>query len=139
VRQGARIRLAGQGGPGYNGGPNGDLYLIVDLKPHPLFELKEADVHVNVPVELHVCMLGGEALVPTPKGTKLALTIPPETQNGRVFRLTGQGLPPMKAGGKAGDLYAKVQAVLPTHLSGEERDLFRRLAELRGAREGAHA
>ena len=135
VREGSRVRLSGQGAPGYNGGPNGDLYLVVRLAPHPLFELKEADVHVDAPVELHVCMLGGEATVPTPKGTKLALKIPAETQNGRVFRLGGQGLPTMRAGGKAGDLYAKVQVVLPTHLSAEERGLIERLAELRGAKE----
>jgi DnaJ-class molecular chaperone len=139
VREGSRIRLAGQGGPGYGGGPNGDLYLIVHIKPHPLFEVKEADVHVNVPVELHTCMLGGEAMVPTPKSTRLALTIPPETQNGRVFRLSGQGLPAMHGRGKAGDLYARVQVVLPMHLSAEERSLFQRLAELRGARQEARA
>lgn len=133
VRNGSRIRLAGQGGPGFNGGPNGDLYLVIELAPHPLFEVKEADIHVTIPVELHVCMLGGQAMVPTPKGTRLALNIPAETQNGRVFRLSGQGLPSMRAGGKAGDLFAKVQVVLPTHLSEEERRLFQRLAELRGA------
>ena len=136
ARDGSRIRLSGQGAAGYNGGPSGDLYLVVHVAPHPLFELKEADVHVNLPVELHICMLGGEAHVPTPKGTRLALTIPAETQNGRVFRLSGQGLPAVRKGGKAGDLYAKVQVVLPTHLSDEERDLFTRLAALRGAREG---
>src|SRR5437764_1457818 len=139
VREGSRIRLAGQGGPGYNGGRNGDLYLIVHIKPHPLFEVKDADVHVNVPVELHTCMLGGEAMVPTPKGTRLALTIPAETQNGRVFRLSGQGLPAMQGRGKAGDLYARIQVILPTHLSAEERGLFERLAELRGSRQGARA
>ena len=139
VRQGSRIRLAGQGGRGYNGGPSGDLYLVVEIEPHPLFELKDADVYVDVPVELHVCMLGGQAMVPTPKGTRLALTIPPETRNGRVFRLSGQGLPAMRAKGKAGDLYARVQVVLPAHLSEEERDLFRRLATLRGAPSTARA
>jgi curved DNA-binding protein len=135
VREGSRIRLSGQGAPGFNGGPNGDLYLVVHLAPHSLFEVKEADVHVSVPVELHVCVLGGETLVPTPKGTKLSLRIPAETQNGRVFRLRGQGLPPMRTGGTAGDLFVKVQVVLPTHLSEEERDLFRRLAALRGVHE----
>jgi DnaJ-class molecular chaperone len=139
ARPGSRVRLAGQGAPGYNGGPNGDLYLVVGVAPHPLFELKESDIHVNIPVELHVCMLGGEVTVPTPKGTRLSLRIPPETQNGRVFRLSGQGLPPMRTGGKAGDLFAKAQVVLPTHLSEEERDLFRRLAALRGGRQEARA
>jgi len=135
VREGARIRLARQGAPGYNGGPSGDLYLVVHIAPHPLFELKEADVHVTIPVPLHVCMLGGEVTVPTPKGTRLALRVPAETQNGRVFRLSGQGLPPMRAGGKAGDLHAKVNVMLPTHLSDEERGLIERLAELRSATE----
>jgi DnaJ-class molecular chaperone len=135
ARDGSRIRLAGQGAPGYNGGQSGDLFLIVRLKPHPLFELKEADVHLDLPVELHLCMLGGEVRVPTPKGTQLALTIPAETQNGRIFRLSGQGLPPLRANAKPGDLYAKVQVVLPSHLSDEERALFERLAALRRGRD----
>ncbi len=135
VREGSRVRLAGQGAPGYNGGPNGDLYLVAHIAEHPLFAVKESDVHADVPVPLHVCLLGGEVTVPTPKGTKLALKIPAETQNGRVFRLNGQGLPAMRASGKAGDLFAKVQVVLPTHLSDEERGLVERLAALRGAKE----
>src|SRR5256714_8427760 len=137
VREGSRVRLAGQGGRGSNGGPNGDLYLVVHIQPHPLFELKGADVFVTVPVPLYTCLLGGEVQVPTPRGTQLALTIPPETQNGRVFRLAGQGLPPLGRDERAGDLYATVRVVLPTHLSPEERDLVRRLAELRGAHEEA--
>jgi DnaJ-class molecular chaperone len=78
-------------------------------------------------------MLGGEAEVPTPKGTRLALRIPPETQNGRTFRLAGQGMPRLGGSGR-GDLYATVSAVLPTNLSERERELFRELAQLRGAR-----
>lgn len=139
ARDGSRIRLAGQGAPGRSGGPGGDLYLVVRIKPHPLFELKEADIHLDLPVELHVAMLGGEVRVPTPKGTQLALTIPPETQNGRVFRLSGQGLPSLRSHGKPGDLYAKVQVVLPTHLSAEERALFERLAALRRGRDGVRS
>ncbi len=131
VQEGARIRLAGQGAAGFNGGPRGDLYLLVHIAEHPHFEVKGRDIHTTVEVDLVTCMLGGEATVPTPKGKRLALTIPPETQNGRVFRLSGQGLPAMR-GGKGGDLLATVRVVLPTRLSTEERDLFKRLAELRG-------
>ncbi len=133
VQEGARIRLAGQGAAGFNGGPRGDLYLLVHIAEHPNFEVKGRDIYTAIEVDLVTCMLGGEATVPTPKGKRLALTIPPETQNGRVFRLSGQGLPAMRAGkGKGGDLLATVRVVLPTHLSTEERDLFKRLAELRG-------
>ncbi len=136
-REGSRIRLAGQGGPGYNGGKNGDLYLVIHVQPDPVFTVTGADLQVQVQVPLFTCLLGGEVLAPTPKGRRLALTIPPETQNGRVFRLTGQGLPPLRTGEKAGDLYVTVQVTLPTHLSEEERSLVARLAELHGAREGA--
>jgi len=131
VRDGARIRLSGRGGTSYNGGPNGDLYLVVRIAPHPSFEVKGGDIYTNVSIDLTVCMLGGEAAVKTPKGTTLTLTIPPETRNGRVFRLSGQGLPALRDKGKASDLYVTVQAVLPTNLSDEERALFARLAELR--------
>jgi curved DNA-binding protein len=139
MREGLRIRQVGQGGRDSNGGPNGDLYLVVHIQPDPLFALKGSDVFVTVPVPLYTCLLGGEVQVPTPQGTRLALTIPPETQNGRVFRLAGQGLPPLGRDERAGDLYATVRVVLPTHLSPEARDLVRRLAELGGAREEARS
>ncbi|HEY7068306.1 MAG TPA: J domain-containing protein [Chloroflexota bacterium] len=132
VTDGSRIRMAGEGGPGLFGGPNGDLYLVVTVRPHPGFRREGDDLHVEVPVPLHVLMLGGEAHVPTLKGTRLALRIPLETQNGRVFRLAGQGMPHLQGGG-SGDLYAKMQAVLPTGLSERERDLFRELASQRSA------
>lgn len=130
VRDGSRIRIASEGTPGPFGGPRGDLYLVVSIAPHKLFERKEDDLHVKVPVPLHLAVLGGEAEVPTLKGTKLALRVPPETQNGRKFRLAGQGMPRLSTSGR-GDLYAEASIVLPTHLNDEERDLFRRLAEMR--------
>jgi curved DNA-binding protein len=133
VTEGSRIRLAGEGGPGVGGAPNGDLYLVVHVLPHSTFERKGDDLYVTVPVPLHVLLLGGEAEVPTPKGTRLALRIPPETQNGRTFRLAGQGMPRLGGSGR-GDLYATVSAVLPTNLSERERELVRELARLRGAR-----
>lgn len=130
VKDGSRIRMAGKGMAGLGGGPNGDLYLVVSVKSHPIFQRKDSDLHVEVPVPLTDAMLGGEVNVPTLKG-KLALKIPPETQNGRVFRLAGQGMPRM-GDTKKGDLFARVKVVLPTKLTEREKELFRQLKELRG-------
>jgi len=125
VRAGSRVRLAGKGAQG------GDLYLIVTVKPHPTFERRGDDLYVGVSVPLAVAMLGGEVQVPTLKG-KVALKIPPETQNGRTFRLAGQGMP--RLGNKSsGDLMARVRVVLPAKLSAEEKELFKKLGELRPA------
>jgi DnaJ-class molecular chaperone len=130
VRDGSRVRVASEGAPGPFGGPKGDLYLVVSVAPHRLFERDGDDLTVKVPLPLHIAILGGEVDVPTPKGNKLALRIAPETQNGRRIRLRGQGMPRL-GGMEHGDLYAEVSVVLPTHLSEEERSLFQRLAELR--------
>ena len=130
VNNGSRVRIAGKGQPGY-GGANGDLYLVISVKPHRLFERRGDDLYVEVPVPLTVAMLGGEVQVPTLKG-KLALKIPPETQNGRAFRLAGQGMPHV-GNSSRGDILAKVNVILPTKLSAQEKELFRRLSELRPA------
>ncbi len=121
VQNGSRVRIAGKGGQG-DGGTRGDLYLVISVKPHQLFERQGDDLRVEVSVPLTVAMLGGEVQVPTLKG-KVALKIPPETQNGRTFRLTGQGLPHL-GNSSRGDLLAKVNVVLPTKLSAEEKKLF---------------
>ncbi len=131
---GSRIRLPGKGGRGLGGGPAGDLYLLVQVAPHAHFERKGDDLYVQVPVDLYAAVLGGEADVPTLKGTTLKLKIPPETQNGRRFTLRGQGMPRLKAPGEFGDLYATVSVRLPANLSAEERELFERLAGLRARR-----
>ncbi|MBT9162771.1 MAG: Curved DNA-binding protein [Dehalococcoidia bacterium] len=125
VNDGSRIRVAA--GDGQEGG---DIYLMISVKPHQRFERKGSDLHVEVPVSLTETILGGETEVPTPKG-KLALKIPPETQNGKVFRLAGQGMPHLGNSGK-GDLFAKIRVVLPTNLTERERDLFKELRSLRG-------
>jgi DnaJ-class molecular chaperone len=130
VRNGSRIRIRGEGNPSPSGGPKGDLYLVVTVQPHPTFDRKGNDLHVEVPVPLSKAMLGGEVNVPTLKGTQLSMKVPAETQNGRVFRLAGQGLPALRSEEK-GDLYAKVRVILPTNLSSRERDLFQELARQR--------
>jgi len=128
VKNRGRVRLAGKGKPGY-GGTRGDLYLVISVKPHRLFERKGDDLYVEVPVPLTVAVLGGEVQVPTLKG-KLALKIPPETQNGRAFRLAGQGMPHL-GNSSHGDLLAKVNVALPTNLSPQEKELFKQLGQLR--------
>ena len=130
VNNGSRVRIAGKGQPGY-GGANGDLYLIISVRSHPQFERKGDDLHVEVTVPLTVAILGGEIQVPTPKG-KLALKVPSETQNGRVFRLAGQGISHL-GNSSRGDILAKIKVVLPTKLSTEEKELFKQLSELRPA------
>ncbi|MCL4459312.1 MAG: DnaJ domain-containing protein [Chloroflexi bacterium] len=129
VQDGSRIRVAGEGYEGLAGGPRGDLYLIVSVKPHPLFERKGNDLYSEVPIPLSQAILGGEVQVPTLKG-KVALKIPAETQNGRTFRLAGLGMPRLQGTGK-GDLYVKVKVVLPTGLTPKERALFEELQRLR--------
>jgi len=129
VRDGSRVRVAGEGGPGLGGGPRGDLYLVIGVRPHQTFERKGDDLHLDVPVPLTMAALGGEVQVPTLKG-RLALRIPPETQNGRVIRLAGQGMPRLGGDGH-GDMFAKVRVVLPSSLSPRERELFEELRRLR--------
>ncbi len=129
VRDGSRVRVAGKGGPGYGGGKSGNLYLVVSVKPHQIFERKGDDLHVEVAVPLTVAVLGGGVKVPTLKG-RLELRIPPETQNGRTFRLTGQGMPHL-GNASYGDLLARVKVALPTKLSPQEKELFEQLSKLR--------
>ncbi|MEE8472571.1 MAG: DnaJ C-terminal domain-containing protein [Dehalococcoidia bacterium] len=131
VKAGSRVRVTGEGGEGHSGGPKGDLYLVVSLRPHKTFERRQNDLHVEVSVPLTVAMLGGEAEVPTLAG-KVALKIPAETQNGKVFRLGGRGMPQL-GGSSRGDLFARVRVVLPHKLTAREKELFEELNELRAA------
>jgi curved DNA-binding protein len=126
VKDGQRIRLAGQGGPGSGGAPAGDLFLRVRVKPHPLYQRDGDDLRMELPVALHEALLGAEVTVPTLKG-RVSLRIPPETQNGRIIRLAGQGMP--RTGGGFGDLFVTVKVVLPTKLSDDEKDCVRKIGE----------
>lgn len=131
VDNGSKIRVAGEGQPGLGGGPRGDLFLVISVKADPMFERKGDDLYVDLDVDLVHAMLGGEVTVPTPDGRKLLLTIPAETQNGRVFRMGSKGMPHLRGEG-SGNLYGRVKVVLPTQLSVEERELFEKLARSRG-------
>ena len=125
VADGARIRVAGKGGPGANGGAPGDLFLRVQVSTHPVFERRGDDLHVTVDVPVADAALGGEVKVPTLKGRSLALRVPAGTQGGRVLRLAGQGMP--RAGGGFGDLFATVRLTLPAPMTDEQRALFEQL------------
>lgn len=134
VQEGSRVRVAGQGAPGAGGGQAGDLYLIVHVYPHHPFERKGDDLHLKLSVPLTTTILGGEVEVPTLNG-RVMLRIPPETQNGKNFRLKGKGMPRLQEPHQYGDLYAEVKVILPERLSERERKLFEELAKLRPAGE----
>lgn len=124
ILPGQKIRLSGQGGEGTGGGPRGDLYLKVEIDPHPLFTLKGRDLYVEVPVSPWEAVLGAEVEMPTPSGN-VSLKIPAGTQNGRKLRLRAKGMPNPR--GNAGDLYATVSVKVPTSPSQRERELFEEL------------
>jgi curved DNA-binding protein len=126
---GTRVRMAGEGRPGAAGGEAGDLYLRVKVAPDPQFERKGDDLYVTVPVDLYMAILGGEVRVPTLSGPVM-LTIPAGTQNGRVFRLRGRGMPHLRQPEQHGDLYAKVDVRLPTDLGPHQRELFEELRRI---------
>jgi molecular chaperone DnaJ len=126
VRDGSRVRVAGEGGVGPAGAA--DLYLVVSVRPHERFERRGDDLQTEVEVPLTDAVLGGEVQVPT-LTSRVMLKIPPLTQNGRNFRLGGLGMPRLGGSGK-GDLYARAKVVIPSELSTEERELFEKLRAL---------
>jgi curved DNA-binding protein len=131
VRTGAKVRLAGEGAAGFGGGSRGDLFLVISVRPHGIFERKDDELICEVSMPLITAILGGEVQVPTIKGGKVALKIPAETQNGQIFRLGGLGMPKATTG--QGDLFAKMKVVLPTKLSPRERGLFEEIQRERPA------
>lgn len=136
VRTGSRVRLAGQGGPGRDGGTAGDLYLVVRLLPHPNFELEGHDLHTEVPVDIYTAVVGGEVRVPTLE-RPVMLKIPPKTQGGQTFRLRGRGMPKPGDPKTRGDIYVRVKLVLPENMIEEELNTFRSLAANRKSRQSA--
>lgn len=125
VRDGQRIRLAGEGGAGADGGPTGDLFLRVRLAPHPRFRLDGRDLHVDVPVTPSQAALGARVAVPTLTGDA-RVRVPAGSSSGRVLRLRGEGMPDPR--GTPGDLYARVQIVVPKTLTERQRELYEQLA-----------
>lgn len=132
IREGQRIRLAGQGGAGLNGGPNGDLFLIVKLIEDPTYKREGDDLFVDLPVSIYDLVLGGEVKVPTMAG-QVTMTVPAGTQNNRTLRLSGKGMPKVKNGG-TGDQYVRLIGQLPQNLSDKEKKLYKELAALRNGK-----
>jgi curved DNA-binding protein len=128
VRDGQRIRLAGEGGAGAGGGPSGDLLLRVRLRPHPRLRLVDRDLEVDLPVAPWEAALGATVPVTTLEGSA-NVKVPPGSSSGRRLRLKGQGWPGRK-GEPAGDLYAIVKIVVQKKLTREEREAYERLAEV---------
>jgi DnaJ-class molecular chaperone len=126
VTTGSKVRIAGEGQPASGGGKPGDLLLVVSVRPHARFERKGDDLYEDVDAPVTVAVLGGEVEVPTLTG-KVMLKVPPLTQNGRAFKLTGLGMPRLGKDGR-GDLHARVRVRLPAQLSDEQKKLFEQLA-----------
>ncbi|MBS0375357.1 MAG: molecular chaperone DnaJ [Proteobacteria bacterium] len=125
VDSGDRIRLSGEGEAGRNGGPPGDLYVEIAVRKHELFAREGADLSCEVPLAFTTAALGGEIEVPTLAG-QATLKVPAETQSGKIFRLKGQGVRPVR-GGAVGDLYCRVVVETPVNLSAEQKELLRKL------------
>lgn len=131
VETGSTVRLAGQGGPGLNGGSPGDLYLEIEVLPNANFERRGSDLHTKARAPLSIDLLGGEIPVGTITGKRIMLKIPAETEDGRVFRLKGQGMPVLNSPNVRGDLFVEVHVEVPRHLSDRERELIEEFARLR--------
>jgi len=123
--------MAGQGAPGLNGGPSGDVYLVIQVQPDPRFERKGDDLVAETHVPLYTAMLGGEVVVNTLSGP-IALTIPAGTRQGRVFRLRAKGMPILGSRTEdRGDLRLRVTVDIPTDLTPEERAAFEQFRNVR--------
>jgi curved DNA-binding protein len=130
VRDGARVRVTGEGEPGPGGGRAGDLYLRIQVLAHPRFERQGDDLTMRLEIPLTTAVLGGEAAVTTLAGTTVRLKVPPTTQNGQKFRLKGHGMPAVGKSDERGDLYVVADVQLPRSLTPEERTHYEALARL---------
>jgi molecular chaperone DnaJ len=130
VDDGAQLRVAGEGEPGINGGPPGDLYVVLRVKPHEFFEREGNDIYCEVPLTFAQAALGDEIEVPTVDG-RVKLKIPAGTQTETFFRLRGKGVPYLRGSGR-GDQHVKVRVVTPTKLNERQKELLREFASLSG-------
>jgi molecular chaperone DnaJ len=131
VDGGTQIRLAGEGGPGTYGGPNGSLFLALDVQPHKFFKRRENDILLNLDINLAQAALGAEVLVPTLDGED-KLKIPAGTQPGKVFHMKSKGVPFLRGNGRRGDQLVIVNVEIPSKLTKEQRELIEKLAATLG-------
>ncbi|MFQ3582973.1 MAG: DnaJ C-terminal domain-containing protein [Chloracidobacterium sp.] len=129
VDNGSKVRLAGKGYPGVNGGPPGDLYLVTNVGAHPFFTRKGDNIYCTVPITVPEAALGARIEVPT-VGGKAQLRIPPGTQSGQKFRLREKGFPVLRSPGQRGDQFVEVKIVLPSVISEETKELLRKYERL---------
>jgi molecular chaperone DnaJ len=122
---GSQIRLAGEGEAGYRGGPAGDLYVVVRVKPHPFLKRQDQDMYYELGINIVQAALGDTVEVPTLEGS-VAITISPGTQHGQTYRLPGKGMPDVRTG-RRGDQYVQVKVVVPKHLNEEQKALLRKM------------
>ena len=137
VDQDDRIRLTGEGEAGVNGGPAGDLYVVVNLKPHAVFQREGADLHCEMPIGFSTAALGGEIEIPTLEG-HAKVKIPPETQSGQVFRLRNKGIRPVR-GSVIGDLYCHVAVETPVKLTSRQKEILREFEAINLQDPAAHS
>ena len=130
ARTGTKVRFANQGERGFAGGTRGDLYLVINIEDHPLYERDEDDLTLDAKIPLYDAVLGGEVRISTLAGD-LKLRIPAGTQSGQRIRLNGKGMPNIRNKDQHGDLYVRVMVQVPTDLSGKELELFEQLRDLR--------
>jgi molecular chaperone DnaJ len=136
VDQDDRIRLTGEGEAGVNGGPSGDLYVVVNLKQHAVFQRDGADLHCEMPVSFATAALGGDLEIPTLDG-HATIKVPPETQTGQTFRLRNKGIRPVR-GSVQGDLYCHVVIETPVKLTSRQKDLLREFESINQEDPGKH-
>ena len=127
VDNGHQLRISGKGAAGYNGGPNGDIYIEFVVKNHPLFERKDCDIYLDVPLTITEAVLGCKKEIPTLDGN-VVLTIDAGSQSGDQLRLKGKGVKDPNRN-KKGDMYVVLDVVIPTKLDRKQKDLFKQLAE----------
>jgi molecular chaperone DnaJ len=125
VEEGTRIRLAGEGQAGMNGGPAGDLYIFISVSPHLIFQRDGHDLYCRAPVSFITAALGGSLEVPTLDGGRVKVAVPEGTQSGRQFRMRTKGMPVLRGGGIAGDLFVEVAVETPVKLSKKQKELLR--------------
>jgi molecular chaperone DnaJ len=128
VEDGTRIRLANEGEAGLRGGPTGDLYIFLTVRPHEFFQRDGADLFCKVPISMAVASLGGEIEVPTIDGKKARVTIAEGAQTGKQFRLKSKGMPVLRSS-QAGDMYIQVNVETPVNLSRRQRELLKEFSE----------
>ncbi len=126
--RGLMIRLAGKGGAGNNGGQPGDLYLTIQVAPHPMYTREQDNIRQQLGIDLFTAVLGGKKEINTLSG-KLNITIPPGTQHGKLLRIKGKGMPVYDHPNQHGDLMVEIQVELPEHLTDQQKELFRQLKE----------